>query len=35
MDYPVPNFGADREITGTFEDLDWAENMRRHRWVID
>lgn len=35
MDYPVPNFGRDHDILTTFNSLDVAENLRRHRWNLD
>ena len=35
MDYPVPSFGVDRDVVSTFNSLDIAENMRRHRWNVD
>jgi len=34
MDYPVPNFGRDGDVIGTYNSLDVAENMRRHRWNL-
>ena len=35
MDYPVPNFGLDKDIRTTYSSLDTAENIRRHRWVLE
>jgi len=33
MDYGVPNFGMDREVQGTFEDLAVAEGIVKHHWA--
>jgi hypothetical protein len=33
MDYPVPNFGQDKDVIRTYNSLDLAEKMRGHHWV--
>jgi hypothetical protein len=36
MDYPVPNFGIDvHDVATTFNSLDVAESMLKHRWNYD
>ena len=35
MDYFVPNFGRDTDIITTFNSLDKAEELRKHRWNLD
>lgn len=35
MDYFVPHFGRDSDIITTFNSLDVAESIRRHRWDLD
>jgi len=35
MDYFVPNFGRDRDINTSFNNLDWAEKNVGHKWVVD
>jgi hypothetical protein len=36
MDYPVPNFGArDREVNSVWSSINAAEEIRRHRWVVE
>jgi len=32
MNYPVPNFGMDRDIQGSFENLGAAEKIVGHHW---
>jgi len=32
MNYYVPNFGRDREISSTWASLDWAEHSLDHHW---
>lgn len=32
MDYPVPNFGVDRDILTTHNSLDVAEGIRKRKW---
>jgi len=32
VDYPVPDFGQDRDIKHNFQDLDWAEKKLHHNW---
>jgi hypothetical protein len=32
MDYFVPNFGVDADVLTTFNSLNVAEKIRRHRW---
>ena len=34
MDYFVPNFGKDPEITGTADSIDLAENMFKHKIIL-
>ena len=33
MDYGVPNFGMDRDIQGSLENLSVAEGIVKHHWV--
>jgi len=33
MDYGVPNFGMDRDIQGSFENLGVAEGIVKHHWA--
>ena len=30
--YPVPNLGMDMDIAGSFNSLDVAEKIRKHKW---
>jgi hypothetical protein len=32
INYPVPSFGADPDITGTADNIDIAEKMFNHKW---
>ena len=34
-DYPVPNFGMDKEIVSGLENLTVAEGIVKHKWVWD
>ena len=33
MDYPVPNFGMDRDVMGSLENLKVAEGIAGHHWA--
>lgn len=35
MDYPVPNFGIDHDVIHTFNSLEKAEEIRKHKWIVD
>ena len=32
INYPVPSYGADPDITGTADNIDIAERMYNHKW---
>ena len=32
INYPVPSFGADPDITETADNIDIAEKMFNHKW---
>jgi len=35
MDYFVPNFGRDRDVTNTWNSLEVAQDMLKHDWSFD
>ena len=35
MDYPVPNFGIDRDILDNSQSLAAAEKIRKHTWKFE
>lgn len=34
MDYPVPNFGKDPDMTGTMNSLEIAQKMNNHKLIM-